>query len=322
VTKQCEEGGVSMKPAEWTHKVDPVFLVGCGRSGTTWLQSMLACHPEIYTGPEPHFFSAFSTSEPIYQIPFHNHRVGLAEYWSPEDYYGWMKAGYWSLLSALPEPTATPQYFLDKTPGQCEHAEFILRIFPQARFLHLIRDGRAVAASLLRASRNANHGMTAGQAASHWVRMVKAGRNIRSGVPSPDQYYELKYEDLRRNPTSELSKIFEWLNLPADSTFVTSAVDSNHLVRVSESENLFPSIPMTTRRFAVQEKPAYPKWFIGPAPCEAKDVELTHLESLRLQRTAGTLLAELGYPDVRKLSILECILISERIRRWLKLRTV
>jgi hypothetical protein len=310
-----------MKQAEWTQKVKPVFLVGCSRSGTTWLQSMLAFHPEIYTGPEPHFFIAFSASEPTYHFPFENHRIGMAEYWSTEDYYGWIAAGYRMFLSGLPQPRTTPRYFLDKTPNQCLHADFILRTFPHARFLDLIRDSRAVVASLLRASRQIRNGssaMTAGRAAELWVRLVKAGRKIQSMVPS-NQYYELKYENLRRNPGTEISKIFEWLDLPADSDFVQSAVEAHQLERVRDSENPFVSIPMTDRNSGITQKKAYPSYFVGPAPCDARNVQLTRFERLRVERIAGILLTELGYTDVRKLSILERILVSEQVRIWLKL---
>ena len=45
----------------WTNNVEMIFLVGCPRSGTTWLQAMLSSHPTVYTGPETQFFFSFST---------------------------------------------------------------------------------------------------------------------------------------------------------------------------------------------------------------------------------------------------------------------
>lgn len=56
-------------------------------------------------------------------------------------------------MSALPEPPPTVRYFLEKTPNHDWHAEFILRTYPRARFVRLVRDGRAVPASILRSGR-------------------------------------------------------------------------------------------------------------------------------------------------------------------------
>jgi hypothetical protein len=52
--------------APWTHEAGLDFLVGCPRSGTAWLQAMLACHPDIYTGPETPFFGAYHPVEREY----------------------------------------------------------------------------------------------------------------------------------------------------------------------------------------------------------------------------------------------------------------
>ena len=311
--------------ADWTYQVEPVFLVGCGRSGSTWLQSMLACHPAIHTGPETFFFDAFAGSEKVYHYhhQMNDRRVGPAEYWSTRDYYGVIAATYWLFLSSLPEPRATPKFFLDKTPNHVLHSDFIVHTFPGARFIHLIRDCRAVVASTLRASRDWGRAWESNvdKATLRWKNLVSAGRKIPLMISSPAQYIEIKYEDLRRDPIAEITKLLEWLHLPADANLVQFAVESNRHEQMRNSKNPFSSIPMPNHSMnSVSQKPAYLGGFIGPAPVHPDDAELTRLQRLRVDRIAGSLLRELNYPDVKRLSFLQRIMVSGKLRRWLGLR--
>jgi len=136
----------------WTYNVDLIFLVGAPRSGTTWLQAMLACHPAIYTGPEMWFFATFGAAEREFLRP-KDRRVSLSEYLSKNDFYQIMAGLFWLSVSALPAPSVTPSYFLEKTTRHCFYANFILSTFTNAQFIHIIREARAVVASMLRASR-------------------------------------------------------------------------------------------------------------------------------------------------------------------------
>src|SRR5947209_5758409 len=139
--------------APWTYDAELVFLVGSPRSGTTWLQAMLACHPEIYTGPETQFFGSYQPVEREY-LREKDGRCGISEYLDPSAFYRLIAESFWSVVSALPEPPRQPRYFLEKSPYDCVFAELILRTFPRARFIHLLRDARAVVASMLRISQN------------------------------------------------------------------------------------------------------------------------------------------------------------------------
>jgi hypothetical protein len=311
--------------APWTYDIDLVFLVGCPRSGTTWLQAMLASHPAIYTGPETRFFALTGGLEKEFLRP-DAAKAGLPVYTTRKDFYKATAELFWTLISALNYPSGEPKYFLEKTPHHCLFSEFILNTFPNARFIHLIRDGRAVVSSMVRASKSwGQHWApeTVDQATRSWLSHTKAGRLIAQQTKGSNQYIELRYEDIRQNPHYHLSKLFEWLGLPTDELILNSAVDSNALDKVVSSKEPFASIPMIDGNTIVQKaKTAYPEGFIGPASFNVEDIQLSKLQRLRVEYLAGELLQELGYPEVKQLSIWEKIATSSKVRQKLRLPLV
>jgi hypothetical protein len=281
--------------AAWTEDTELVFLVGCPRSGTTWLQGLIATHPAVYTGPETQFFGAYDSVEREY-LREKDGRCGISEYLQPEAFYGLMADTFWTVISALPEPESPPRYFLEKSPYHCVFAEMILRTFPRARFLHLIRDARAVVASFLRISQSWGSGWapdTAERGTQFWYECVSAGCAIAEKVSSPTQYLGLRYEDVRADPEQYLSGLYEWLELPYDAALIHSAIEANSLARCRSGEELFPAIAMPN---TACEQPKYPDGHVGPAPRSADEAALSDEDRLTVERMAIDVLEELGYP--------------------------
>ncbi|MEZ4726553.1 MAG: sulfotransferase [Caldilineaceae bacterium] len=309
--------------AAWTRNVEIIFLVGCPRSGTTWLQAMLAAHPAIYTGPETHFFEAFRQAEFTFQHT-QARGVGLKAYFTPDTFQELITNLFWYTISALPEPSSHPQYFLEKTPQHCLVAPFILNIFPKARFIHLIRDGRAVVASLLRAGRSWGQQWAPQNAVDatlrFWLNSVQAGRRIADLVPSKEQYIEIKYEALRSDTGGSLLNLWAWLNLPADDSFVRSIVNANSLSTRDASGAVFPSIAQVPH-LAQAASTIYPNDFWGAATVNPDEFQLSWIERLWVETLAGSVLRELGYPQLScYLPLLEKVAMSkdgQRMLRWL-----
>jgi hypothetical protein len=91
-------------------------------------------------------------------------------------------------------------------------------IWPAARFVHLVRDGRDVAASHLRSGQPWAY-RSAGDAAEGWASVVD---NVRRAVP-PGQVFELRYEDLTADVGSALAPLLQFLGLPWDSAVLRHA---------------------------------------------------------------------------------------------------
>jgi hypothetical protein len=202
------------KEREWGMKT--IFLVGCPRSGTTWLQIILGSHPQIATVRETHLFDRYLSD--IY-----------ARYESEAQKLG--KDGLRILLpearldrlcrhfadGVLAEIAATKPgcvAVLEKTASQIWSTQLMQRLYPDAFFLHIVRDPRAVVASMLAYAREswADEGdpdvLTAAEA---WVSAVTIGH--RELAPLGRQLIEIRYEDLAAEPDATLGAILGRLGL-------------------------------------------------------------------------------------------------------------
>ena len=103
----------------------------------------------------------------------------------------------------------------DKTPGYVKQMGMVQRSLPEARFIHLIRDGRDVALS--REGRIAAEEMTVERHALIWKRRIN---RARGQVPRLKHYTEVRYEDLVRDPEPTLRKICEFIELPYDAAML------------------------------------------------------------------------------------------------------
>jgi hypothetical protein len=104
----------------------------------------------------------------------------------------------------------------DKTPEYITSLSELSELFPTARFVHLIRDGRDVALSYLDMKRTHRHAATC---AYVWSREV--GSAFRQGKRLGDRrYFELRYEDLLDEPERELRRLCEYVGLPFEEAML------------------------------------------------------------------------------------------------------
>jgi hypothetical protein len=140
-----------------------IFVVGCPRSGTTLLQSLLAAHPEITSFPESHFFCHLLPESPWAR------RLGIASKESRGRFHRFMQElGRPELARRLPAAAFLIRQhvrafvatldglavergkvrWLEKTPDHLRHVDVIEAHLPDARFVHVVRNGPEVVASL------------------------------------------------------------------------------------------------------------------------------------------------------------------------------
>jgi hypothetical protein len=205
----------------------PVFIVGCPRSGTTLLRMMLASHPELSIPPESHFIPKVWTVRRRYEQGGALRVERLARDIMRNDRYReWQlpEEEVWTRLRSLSNPKfadVIEAFFIayaaregkrrwgDKTPGYSLEMVLITKLFPTARFVHLIRDGRDVATSF----RDNFEEIRWTDAAMVWATRVRKGRAQGRAV-GPERYLEVRYEDLVDDPPSVLTSICDFIDLP------------------------------------------------------------------------------------------------------------
>lgn len=192
-----------------------VLIVGAPRSGTSWLQLLLTSVPEAASAFETHLFSAYLRSS------FERWRVweesgyvmGLHHLMSKSDYLDALRCLASSVLLSITKQKPNARFIVEKTPAHCAYASDILDLFPDAMFIHLVRDPRSVVSSLIAASKtwaSDLKGVTAAEACEIWTRSTEASRQIQEKT---NNYLEIKYEELLQEGPQYLKTIFDWVEI-------------------------------------------------------------------------------------------------------------
>jgi hypothetical protein len=203
----------------------PFFIVGCPRSGTTLLQLLVESHPNIAIPPESHIFKRFSDIFHCYGDLSKSANLRRFVHDLFRDYFirNWELGvtanefcsqlqersirGVLSLLMAKYARKEGACRWGEKTPYHLFYAKQINDIFPQAKFIHLVRDGRDVAASSKRVPVGppSVYGV-----AKEWKCYIATFNEFKNDL-DPDRWIEVRYEDIVRNTNAELGRIFRFL---------------------------------------------------------------------------------------------------------------
>lgn len=190
----------------------PIFLVGAERSGSTLVRLMLDHHSHIRfvgefeyavdfmtdadTWPDMDAYAQWLSTDRIFQVS------GLAL--KPGQSYAEQVRGF---LDQFHERSGKPII------GATVHRHFdrLLKIWPNARFIHLIRDPRDVARSRIQMGWEGSFW----HASQVWVEAEQLWEQMAPRLPE-SRRIDLKYENLLAEPEAELSRICNWMNIQYD----------------------------------------------------------------------------------------------------------
>ena len=282
------------------------FVVGVPRSGTTLLRLMLDAHPELTIPPETHFIPAVirairrgRDAGGVAAVIVHHRRwddFGLDADELRERIAGVDPLEAGGAIRAFYELYAAKQgkpRWGDKTPGYATKMRRIEKALPEARFIHVIRDGRDVVAS--RARRAQREPLPVDVAARRWKRRVISTRKRAEDV---EHYVEVRYEELVADPEGTLRRICEFVELPFDAAMLGYHEHANE--RLAEIER---ELPASRGRHELDAGPRIAAHARAGEPPLAQRAgawreEMAPEDVAAFESEAGDLLGELGYPRV------------------------
>jgi hypothetical protein len=250
----------------------PIFIIGAPRSGTTLLRMILDSHPRISCGEETHFLREL---EPI-----------VGRHWRMVEPYGFDRASwlvrirdFYTGFQADYLARRGKSRWAEKDPTYTLLLPFIAELFPDAQYVHLVRDGHDVVASY-----RDRWGYTAAARAARggWSRYVEAARAFGRDLPG-ERFHELRYESLVAHPEAVLRPLFAFLGEDWDAAvlrFDEAPHDGTERYRRFTSER---------RAAGGGQDPIYTSQ-VGAGRRRLDPVLRTLLRT-----TSGTLLRELGY---------------------------
>lgn len=228
------------------------FVVGCPRSGTTIVQALLARHPAIYTLPETAFFEQLHgdlawrwgdahveprrrrwrqslglTRRHIREtfVALHEQLTGDRPH-APAAYHWRTLSRRFLALLDRSAANAGHSMWLEKTPNHLLYIPEIEALAPDARFVHVVRRGIDVLASLADVYLRYENDEAFGGGTVHWARRWNRAMEIHSQhVGRPNHHYVF-LEDLVRHPEAEWARLCAFLELPPDAPLATACQQS------------------------------------------------------------------------------------------------
>jgi hypothetical protein len=265
----------------------PFFVVGAARSGTTLTRLMLDSHSRLAVPRESHFIVRLAYRR---LRLMHRPDVALEHILDHPRFIAWgldretvrafveraRPATYPDVVRAVFGAYAADQgkqRWGDKTPGYVHWIPTLHKLFPDAKFIHVIRDGREVAVSA--AERDWWPGSPV-SAAFWWRKYVRAGRRGAARI-GRDRCHEVRLDRLIANPETELRNVCEFLGERYDAAMLTYPARARRQLGRGPQDNLPPELSHT------EEPPTegLRDWRAGLRPTMAAAVEAACYPVLR-----------------------------------------
>ncbi len=188
---------------------EPIFLVGAERSGTTLLRLMLHSHSQLSW-----------CNEFEYSVDLINDEQNWPEL---DKYYQWLsthrifQATRFQIDDSLEYPQLVNSFLVQKKTdenkplvGATVHRNFdrLLRIWPDSKFIHIVRDGRDVARSCIGMSWTGN----VWTGVERWIKAEKLWASIEPSLPN-SRKVEINYESLITQPHDTLAKLCDFMGI-------------------------------------------------------------------------------------------------------------
>lgn len=219
-----------------------MFFIGAyPKSGTTWMRTMLDHHPEISCSGEGHFCNHFAkllmTALKTHNAYIEDKNKRTFGEFAPfplfvEDHFAYLLVSAMALVLSQSKRVPEARVIGEKTPDNLIYFPMLAQLFPQARFLHVVRDPRDCAVSAwfhnerVHPEQRDEHfptfeGFTT-HIAGEWRKLVERGLHFNAAYP--ERCLIVHYENLARQPEKTLGTVLEFLGADAAPAVVQHCV--------------------------------------------------------------------------------------------------
>ncbi len=270
------------------------FVLGCQKSGTTWVQKLLDGHAQVCCDGEAYFGPLLQPLLGQALNAYHQrHKAGDAGNFNQQElrqlfafacgltFQRWINASGKSDVRAIGEKTPEHALCLGEL-DQC---------FPNCRVIHIIRDGRDVCVSGY--FHNLRQGGDKFKArfpdfnsyieytvTRHWAPYIQQARAF--GARYPQRYHEVRYEQLHADPRKEIGAMLRFIGVNADEQSVAACAEAGS----------FKTLTAGRERGQEDKQSFFRKGVVGDWK---NHFDPSNTETF--MRHGGTLLRELGYEE-------------------------
>ena len=224
----------------------PIFIIGCVRSGTTLLLHCLSKHKRIYSVKnETYLFVRYTVESFLFFERFEEEKnfeklllsILTKMFYTESNTCKLIRVNNFppdiiqkfKIIHQLPEfkdinnkyevfnlcayyftAQENKKRWVEKTPNNIHNTDFTLSLYPDAKFVEIYRDPRAVSLSWINAEYSFFKSSNIIECILTWNQAIKKGEQLIKKMPK--QYYRLKYEDLINNPECELKKVCAFID--------------------------------------------------------------------------------------------------------------
>lgn len=235
---------------------DPIFILGCHKSGASLLRSLFDGHPQLYIFPnETHFFhlAGYGVDYPLRRTPARDmshaemvekmvhdlqrqnassdprgrsHRGAAYDvqafsesllYESYDSTHDLYELFHGALVQALEGSWPSPRRVVGKSIENAEYASVLAAMYPSAHFIHIVRNPYATLTAMRRMKQNGRAYPYMGPAAASLESNSYYLFRNRKTIPN---YHILRYEDLVREPERVMRKLTSEIHLDFSETLV------------------------------------------------------------------------------------------------------
>jgi tetratricopeptide (TPR) repeat protein len=237
-------------------KKDIFFIVGVPKSGTTWLQNLLNGHPHISCKGESHLANAL-TRAVLDLLSKHNQLIARKNKMLNQENNGYpifeqqqqlyiAKTLIYLLFKAQIGDKQGVTMIGEKTPDNIRiMPDIVDHLIPQAKFIHIIRDGRDGAVSgwhhIYRNSPEwakeeyPTFQKYADSYAKVWQTQIAQAQQF--GINYPGHYLEVRYELLHSQPNEQIKRILSFLNADISDEIIAGCQTAAKFEKLSQGRN-------------------------------------------------------------------------------------